>query len=409
MISMFTGISGLRAHERAVDVIANNIANINTVAYKTGRTTFQEALVQTMRAGSENGTNPMQLGLGVELSSIENIMGQGSLRPTGSPTDLAIVGTGFFMVSDGTTIRYTRDGSMQLDGNNRLVTSSSGMSVSGWSADPITGAIDNTALITPADQITVPLGTKWLARATSNVTYRATLDSSAATGTEVGTTYAVFDTLGAAHQVTITFTKTADAGEWDWAVTSPDGTSASTGTLVFDENGANTTPTASVSLALTDSKGAVTPLDFDMDLTSVMQLAGTSNLQVIDQDGLAPGVLESFNIDNDGVVIGIFNNGMKQNLGQIALARVPNPNGMTRLGGNLYELSPNVGVPGVPMISPPGPESGNKLVAGALEMSNVDLANEFANLIIMQRGFQANSRIITTGDEMLQDLLTLKR
>jgi flagellar hook protein FlgE len=406
MISIFTGVSGLRVHERAVDVIANNIANINTVAFKSGRTSFQEALVQTLRGGSESGTNPMQMGLGAELGSIANIMGQGSLRPTGSPTDLAIVGDGFFMVSDGQTIRYTRDGTMQLDGQNRLVAASSGMSVSGWSADPVTGAIDNTAPINPASEIIVPLGTMYLARQTSNVVYRACLDSSAADGTAVDTTYSVFDSLGAAHQVTVTFTKTAVDGEWDWAVTSPDGTSASTGTLVFDENGTNTTPSAVVSLALTDSLGAVTPMDFNLDMSAVMQLSGTSSLQVINQDGLGPGTLESFNIDNNGVVIGVFNNGMTQSLGQIALARVSNSSGMSRLGGNLYELSSNTGAPS---ISPPGPNAGSTLVSGALEMSNVDLANEFANLIIMQRGFQANSRVITTGDEMLQDLLTLKR
>jgi flagellar hook protein FlgE len=406
MISIFTGVAGLRAHQRAVDVIANNIANINTVGFKAGRASFQEALVQTLRAASAAGTNPMQVGLGVSVASIDNLMSQGNLKSTGRPGDLAIVGDGFFVLGDASSLYYTRDGVFQLDAQNRLVAASNGMRVVGWTADPVTGDVNTSEALGPTAELVIPLGTLSIARQTSTAVYQANLDASAAAGTTVDTSFTIFDSLGTSHQVNVAFTKSAIAGEWDWTATGADFTGSGTGTLAFDSNGQITTPTLPLSLTLTNPNGAVSPIGLDLDFSIVTQLSGPSTVQVVYQNGMPMGTLDSYTIDQQGIITGIFGNGMSQTLGQIALARVPNPGGMSRLGDNLYGLSPNSGIA---VITPPGSSGSGEIASGFLEMSNVDLANEFANLVITQRGFQANSRVITTADEMLQDVLTLKR
>jgi flagellar hook protein FlgE len=406
MISIFTGVAGMRAGQRAIDVIANNIANLNTIAFKSGRVSFQEALVQTLRAGSTAGTNPMQVGLGVGVASIDNIMDQGNLKSTSRPTDLAITGDGFFIVSNGTGFSYTRDGNFQLDANNRLVSASNGMAVEGWAADPATGQINTSANLSPSSALTIPLGTMAVARQTSNSVFKANLDASSAADTVVNSTFSIYDSLGQTHQITVAFTKSDTANTWDWTASSPDGTSDSTGTLTFDANGQLDTAGNALSLTLTNPNGATSPIDLTLDFSTVTQLVGDSNVQVVSQDGLPTGTLQSFSIDQNGIITGVFDNGMAQTLGQLALARFANPAGLDKQGSNLYGVSPNSGIA---LIAPPGVGGTGTVSAGQLEMSNVDLANEFANLVVTQRGFQANSRVITTGDEMLQDLLTLKR
>lgn len=406
MISIFTGVAGLRAHQRAVDVIANNIANLNTVGFKAGRASFQEALVQTLKAGSTTGVNPMQVGLGVNVGSIDNVMTQGNLKSTARPTDLAIVGDGFFVLSNGNSLAYSRDGVFQLDAENRLVSAGNGMRVAGWAADPTTGAVNTSAAVTPASELVIPLGTLSIARQTTTASYQANLDASAAGGTDVATSFTLFDSLGQSHQVDVTFTKSATTNEWDWSATGADFTGSDTGTLTFNANGQITTPSEPLSLTLTNPNGANANIDLDLDFSIVTQLAGASTVQVVYQDGVPLGTLESYIVNETGLLTGIFGNGMSQALGQIALARVPNPGGMSRMGDNLYGLSPNSGLA---VIAPPGTSGNGKVASGFLEMSNVDLASEFADLVITQRGFQANSRIITTADEMLQDVLTIKR
>src|SRR5574340_500610 len=251
MISIFTGVAGLQTYQRAVDVIANNIANVNTVGFKSGRVSFAEALSQTLRAGSEAGTNPMQIGLGVGLGSIENVVSQGNLKSTGRPTDVAIVGDGYFVLSDGARVAYTRDGVFQLDGKNRLVSAGNGMRVLGWLADS-SGAIDTAENVPPSAEIVIPIGTRLAARQTANVTYRGNLDACQDPANPVATSFTIYDSLGKGHQVTVTFTKSATVdNQWSWAVTSPDGTSASTGTVTFTDKGECQTGSLSFTLTLT--------------------------------------------------------------------------------------------------------------------------------------------------------------
>jgi flagellar hook protein FlgE len=407
MISLFTGVAGLQTYQRAVDVIANNIANVNTVAFKSARVSFAEALAQTLRAGSENGTNPMQVGLGVGLSSIENIMSQGNLKSTGRPTDVALLGEGFFILSDGSSLSFTRDGVFQLDGKNRLVAASNGRQLLGWLADPATGEIDTSTDLDPNTQITIPIGTRLAARQTANVSYQGNLNAGQDPADPVDTSFTIYDSLGAPHQIVITFTKSAvNPNEWAWSVSSPDGNSADTGTITFTESGECQTADISFTLTLTTPGGAAADIPITAKLTAVTQLVGETSAQCVSQDGLPVGALQSFSIDEMGVLTGIYSNGMAEKLAQLALAAFTNPAGLTKLGGNLYAPSPNSGNP---IIKPPNVGANGTLAAGFLEMSNVDLAQEFANLIVTQRSFQANSRVVTTADEMLQDVLTLKR
>jgi len=407
MIAIFTGVAGLQTYQRAVDVIANNIANVNTVGFKAARVSFAEALAQTLRAGSESGTNPMQIGLGVGLASIDNLMNQGNLKSTGRPTDVAILGDGFFVLSDGSAIRFTRSGVFQLDGRNRLVAAANGMQVLGWLANPTTGEIDTTTNIDPATAIVIPIGTRLAARQTANVVYQGNLDASQDPAKPVDTSFTIYDSLGAPHQITISFSKSAGTpNEWSWSVTSPDGTCADSGTITFTENGECQNGSISFTLTLTAPGGAAADIPIRADLTAVTQLVGATSAQAVSQDGLPVGALQSFSIDDLGIVTGIYSNGMAERLAQIALAGFTNPAGLSKLGSGLYAPSPNSGEP---IVKPPNVGSNGTLAAGFLEMSNVDLAQEFANLIVTQRAFQANSRVVTTADEMLQDVLTLKR
>jgi flagellar hook protein FlgE len=407
MISVFTGVAGLQTYQRAVDVIANNIANVNTIGFKSARVSFSEALAQTLRAGSEAGTNPMQIGLGVGLASIDNLMTQGNLKSTGRPADLAILGDGFFVLGDGARLAYTRDGVCLLDGKNRLVSASNGMSVLGWLADPSTGAIDTSASINPNSEITIPIGTRLAARQTANVVYQGNLNASQDPAVPVDTSFTIYDSLGAAHQITITFTKSAvNPNEWDWSVSSPDGNCADTGTVTFSADGECQNGSISFTLTLTSPGGANPDIPIAAELTTVTQLVGENSAQAVSQDGLPVGALQSFTIDELGIVTGIYSNGLAERLAQIALAGFTNPAGLSKQGNGLYAPSPNSGQP---MVKAPNVGTNGTLAAGFLEMSNVDLAQEFASLIVTQRAFQANSRVVTTADEMLQDVLTLKR
>jgi len=414
MISIYTGVTGLNSHQQAVDVIANNIANVDTVGFKSGRANFQEALSQTLRAataasGGYGARNPMQLGLGSGIGSIDNLMTQGNLKATGNTMDVAIQGNGFFLLSDGTSEYLTRNGAFALDADNRLISAGTGMAVLGWQADPVTGVVPTEQMVTPSSSINIPIGVMSVAKASENVAYQANLDATATAGTVVNTSAYVYDSLGAQHRVDIALTRTATDNQWDCAASSPDADPAvpgSAGTLIFDANGQITTPTFDLSLTLLNPGGATSPLDAKLSFAAVTQLAGASNVQAVSQDGLAMGTLQSFSIDENGIITGTFTNGMFRTLGQISLARFANPAGLTKAGSSLWKTSVASGPAAIVW---PSTGDAGKLASGYLEMSNVDLATEFANLIVTQRGFQANSRVITTSDEMLQDLLTIKR
>ena len=503
--AMYSGVSGLRAHKALMDVIGNNIANVNTVGYKSEKMSFQEAFSQMMKgastpkSGGVGGTNPMQLGTGVAVSSIDINQTQGSLQPTGKLTDMAVDGNGFFSVTDGAAKYFTRDGSFMVDQAGSLVSSALGYKVLGWVADPFTGAIDTSVPIDTTMGITLP--TSQLTRPTSKVAFGGNLDMSTDPGQSRTVSALVYDSLGQSHTLSLNLVKqqnvmstqqyadptslvgsgtlkvilgagtssessydisvpsgttlsglstlisgaaggsainasittgtvsvlnvTSTSGcqvtfnisgmtgsgipafnalnsDWNWSV-SEAGVQAGSGTVSFDGTGKNPTYTGGVQINL---QNGANPLAINLDFDSITQLAGQNTMSTVSQDGLPLGTLSTFTIGSDGIISGVFTNGQTQALAQISLAGFTNPGGLTKIGNNLLAESGNSGTA---QVSTPASGGIGKVMGGFLESSNVDLPTEFANMIVAQRGFQANARIITTADEILQEVVALKR
>ncbi len=401
--ALFAGLSGTIAFQNRLDVVANNLANANTVGYKEGQVTFLDALYQTLRggrAGSDlglGGLNPMQIGSGVSLGSIQVRQTQGSLERTGQPLDSAIEGAGMFVVSDGVGTFYTRDGALVLDNTNTLVGATSGYRVQGWMATE--GQVDSTG---PASDLVFQMGQLSPPQPTENATVMGNLDAEAADATEIQTTISVYDSLGEMHQITVTLTKT-DTNEWEAEATF--GADSASTTLTFDANGA-LTGTESVTLDMTLTNGATSPLSVTVALGQITQLAQTSSVAISAQDGRPAAALVSVQVSENGLIDGKFSDGRTLSLAQLALASFPNPGGLRRTGGNLYEEAP---ASGPAAIGPAGSAGRGRIVAGALEMSNVDLTKAFVDMITTQRGFQASTRVISAADELLEDVIRLIR
>ncbi|HHV81834.1 TPA: flagellar hook protein FlgE [bacterium] len=407
MRSLFAGVSGLRNHQVRMDVIANNIANVNTTGYKMARVTFQDLFYQTLKGasapqGSMGGTDPIQVGLGMTIGGINTIYTPGNPQYTGNPTDFAIQGDGFFIVSDGNKSYFTRDGAFSIGLDGSLVNPNTGYKVLGWRAN-VSGIIDTSM---PVEPLVIPKGQQMMAKATSNVRVVGNLDAQSNTGTIFSAPTTIYDSLGVSHTLRFTFEKT---GINQWTVTADmDGISVTgwSSTLVFRDDGVYDPASSIINpVSITPTNGAA-PLNITPDFSNMTQLGGDTSISISYQDGYPMGSLTDFTVSETGVITGIYSNGLNQVLGQIALANFGNPGGLTRVGYNLFEVSVNSGEA---LIGYPGSGGRGNLYVGALEMSNVDLASEFTNMIITQRGFQANSRIITTSDEMLQELVNLKR
>ena len=415
--SMFAAVTSLRNHQTFMDTVANNIANVNTTGFKSGRIDFQDVLNQNLRGAvaptsMKGGVNAAQVGLGVAIGGIDNFMTQGDLQPTGKVTDLAIQGDGFFQLSDGQQILYTRDGSFDVGSDGRLVSPSTGLLVQGWQADD-TGAIDTGQ---PIGDLNIPFNRMSPPTPSTSVGVAGNLDSQAADGTAVETVMTAFDSLGSPHNITMRFVKVPFANAWDWeastidpAIVTPNPLAG--GTLTFDTAGLpQTDPSQPEGVrdlqfnnGADDATGA-TAINLEMD--SMTGFSQQSTVNVDKQDGHEAGSLTSFTVGPDGTVNGIFSNGFNQALGKISLARFTNPGGLTRVGSNAFQLSVNSGLP---IIGSPGGTGFGTVNSGNLEMSNANLAQQFTDMIRAQRGFQANSRMITTSDEMLQELIGLKR
>jgi flagellar hook protein FlgE len=405
--SMFSAISGLRGHQVMMDVIGNNIANVNTVGFKAGRVNFQDILSQTFRgASAPNGglgsINPAQVGLGMTVAGIDVLHTQGNLQSTGRLTDMAIQGDGFFVLSDGGRNYFTRDGAFDISLDGSLVNPALGLKVQGWVANAA-GVVDTTTATT---NVMIPLGQRTTALPTSTTQARGNLDAGAAVGATASTTLNIYDSLGVRHSIKVTFTKTA-ANSWDWAAaTDPAdaGTSTtSTGTVDFTSGGIFSASTGGISLAFTN--GATTPAAVPLDLTAMTQYSGSSAVAGI-ADGFTSGTLVTFTIGSAGDITGVYTNGQTQLLGKISMASFVNPGGLLRQGQNLFGES---SASGLASIGEPGIAGRGSVTTGSLEMSNVDLATQFTGMITAERGFQANGRVITTSDEMLQELVNLKR
>ncbi len=405
--AMYSAVSGVQAHQSRLDVVGNNIANVNTIGYKSARTTFFDQLSQTIKGASKpqngmGGVNPMQVGLGVRVGSVTTLQTQGALQQSGRPSDLSIQGNGFFLVGDGNAAAYTRDGAFTLDSDGNLVSATTGMKLLGWQAN--NGVVDASGPVTPKSAISIPIGTLTSVKATGNVTFAGNLNSGA-TAPYVRTAQA-FDSLGNPHNITFSFAKTA-ANQWTVTPSSPDGSFGAAPTLTFDANGNLSSSTGTpLTFTLTAPGGAASPMNIALDFGKLTQLSGEATANAVAQDGFPMGTLQSYSIGDDGTVTGIFSNGLNRDLGRVALAQFANPAGLDKMGSNLFRPTNNSG--GAQM-TPPGVSGAGRVSAGFLEQSNVNLADEFTNMIITQRGFQANTRIVTASDEILQDLIQMPR
>lgn len=418
--AMLAGVASIKAQQTRMNVIGNNLANVNTTAYKGSRVTFKDMLAQTIRGSSRptasaGGLNPIQYGLGVLISGTDISNEQGSLNATNRPTDMAIQGNGFFLVGNGDGVSYTRDGAFDLDGNGDLVHRATGQRLLGWTADSATGQIDTNAPIGPSSVLRVPIGARTAVQVTTDVRWAGNLDAreTANAGPPAypnpayrETVVRVFDSLGAQHDITLRLIKTAP-DTWNYSFVGNNGETVSgTGDLVFDPSTGALSSGSPATITITPAAGGAPAFTVDMDFNGVTQLASETQVQAANQNGFPPGSLQSFSIGQDGIITGLYTNGLARPLGQIAMAIFPNANGLERMGNNLWRNNDNSGVP---VIGPPVSGGRGTISSGFLEQSNIDIGNEFTELIVTQRGFQANTRVVTTVDEMLQDLINMKR
>lgn len=441
MRSLFAGVSGLRTHQTKMDVIGNNIANVNTTAYKSQSITFSDLMYQTTQKASgpnastgAGGINARQIGLGVKSGAINtSITSSGANQTTSNPFDCRITGDEFFVVSDGKDNYFTRDGSFYVDAAGNLCMTSNGYNVMGWGVDQQTGKIKPDTVkplrVMSTQYMSYP------AEATSKANFAGIIDrndtdfAAGASGKTVS--LGVYDSLG--YYYTVKFTMTQDAsdphlynlevaqvldtnGDELTGVTASIGGgsialqySDSTGKLVSVDGNTNTT---TAKLTFTGSN-SLSEVEIDFAASTNENNNGTSTVSADngDYDGLGTGRrvgnMSGLSIQQDGKIYASYDNGQSRLLGQIAVASFANASGLEKAGDNLYSATQNSGdFDGVGIdIS----ANGDYITTGALEMSNVDLSAEFTDMITTQRGFQANSRIITVSDTLLEELVNLKR
>lgn len=406
--SFSSALSALKAHSTAVDTVGHNLANVNTTGFKGSDVAFKDIVAESLGGGLSD------TGMGVSRPIAVRNFSQGAIQTTSGSLDAAIQGSGFFVVKDGTGSRLlTRDGTFQLDKQGYVVT---------LSGERVQRYVNGTL-----SDIQVPSGAS-PAQATSKVSVTANLDASAKIGDTFSTPVEVVDSLGVTHVVTLRYTKSA-ANEWMVDALIPENeiggpTSAlkslfasplpAGNKITFDETGKIKTPAAPASLAIAITKLASGAADMNIalnfyaaDNTSLLtQFAQASAVSKTTQDGFPAAEVVSLGMADGGRVIARYGNGEQQEIGTLAMALVANPSSLSGVGNNMFRVSADSASP---TFGTAGTGGRGKIKAGALEASTVDMAREFTNLIVFQRGYQANSRVITTADEMSQETLNLKR
>ena len=467
--SLYSGVSGLQNHQVRMDVIGNNISNVNTIGFKKGRVNFQDLISQQMSGAARptaelGGVNPKQVGLGMSVASIDTIHTQGSLQSTGVVSDLSIQGNGFYILKAADQELYTRAGSFGLDAEGYLVNPANGMRVQGWLPEDLgDGQIGPLKTAADVQDLIIPVGAKDPARATTLVELASNLDKrtaiippGAGDATIAEGTWSldknIFDSFGNAHILRMNFTRTPGINNsWDVIVQVDPNRAADADippnvtlgfdpataagningegafTITFDNLGAIATVTDAQGNQINagriqvpvnfdvenDATGTILTQDFLIDVgevgsytNSTTQFAENSSTKAFRQDGYSMGYLENYKINQRGVITGVFSNGTERDLGQVAMATFTNPGGLEKMGETSFSQTINSGEA---LIGPSGVAGKGKIISGTLEMSNVDLAEQFTDMIVTQRGFQSNSKTIQTSDQMLQELLTLKR
>jgi flagellar hook protein FlgE len=430
LTSLYTGISGMNANSTALAVIGDNIANLNTTGFKDSRVSFGDVLSQSI-TGSAGSS---QVGRGVKVTKVSAEFTQGSFESTGNGLDLAIDGDGLFIVRNGMADYYTRAGQFTLNKEGTVV-NPDGYNLQGFQ-------VDGTGKITGTTGDISFSGQQSQANATTAATVNVNLDSSDTIQVNAftldgngdgtfndpanyneSTTIKVFDTLGEAHDVTMYFCKTG-AGAWTAHYITPDPADATqlveagtTQALTFGTDGALTDDSSGTPIDL-DLGGAAaqnilfnygtgtgeTPSGTGFDGTT--QFAAPFSVTKLSQDGYGAGTVSNISINEKGIISASFTNGQSRVVGQVALARFLDPSSLTKLGRNLYEETYESGQP---VVANPETSGTGRVLSNTLELGNVDLAHEFVKLISAQRAFQANSRVITTTDTLMQELVNIVR
>jgi flagellar hook protein FlgE len=404
LTSLFSAVSGLNTYGNAMSVIGNNIANVGTAGFKSSRASFADLVSASLGGGSTTG----QVGLGVFLNDVQTSFVQGSLSNTGNTLDLAIDGNGFFNVRDAAgTVSYSRAGQFQVNNLGEIV-DPSGRFLQGYQASTtgiILGTVGNitlsTATIAPQASSTAAVEANLDAASTVPAT---AFNSNDATTYNFSNGMTIYDSLGAQHQLRLYYVKSA-ANTWNLHSQIDGGATTAQTNLVFNTSGVLTGGGAQT-FSLPITGGAATPLSVAMDFSNITQFGSASSLTDQTQDGFTSGSFQSLSIDEEGQVVAQFTNGQTRTLAQIVLSRFTNPNGLTRSGENGFAATIDSGAP---LDGAPTNNGLGRLISQTIEQSNVDLGKEFVDMIITQRAFQANSRAITTSDEMLQELVNLKR
>ncbi len=425
--SMFCAANGLQAHSDAMNTVSDNIANISTTGFKQNQARFGDILSSTVADAAAGRSQ----GQGALLTGIQTNFTQGTMQPTGRPTDLALQGNGFFVVEGsfaGTAgTFFTRDGGFHLDETGALV-NTHGLVVQGYMADSKGVAQTQVTNMQVGGVSLVP------PHASSTGVIRANLDSTApqipfditqpASTSTFGTSLPIFDSRGANHNCDLYFCNIG-GNNYSWHALVDGGSQtggtagtnfeAGTGTLSFNTDGFLVSPStdqATFNFNGADANQVITFTfgdaisDGGTGRDGVTSYEGTSNITFLEQDGYAEGALLGVSVDDAGEVRGSFTNGLQRFLGTVAVANFVNQEGLGRVGGSLYISN---GESGLPAIGPPGVGGRGNIVAGSLEQSNVNLSQEFVNLLTYQRGFEANTRSIKASDQMLQELVNLTR
>lgn len=416
LTALFTGLTGLRANSMSLDVTGNNLANLNTTGYKGQLLGFKDLVYQTMSTGSAptgglGGKNPSQVGFGVGVGSVATVQQQGGVTPTGRSLDAAIQGNGFFTLSNGVTTVYSRAGAFGVDAGGFLVDPNTGFRVQR------TGTLGEASATNPGFQtsgigdIKVPFGASVAGVRSANVNMQGNLSTALAVGDQVTTAIQVYDSQSSPRELTVVFTKTA-VNTFTASATIAGGTATVPATnIVFNNDGTLQSP-ATLAVSVTGIPGAISPQTITLKLGTpnaadgLTQFGGASTATAVTQDGTGAGALVDVSFDTDGVLQGLFSNGRNIPLAQLAIAGFNNESGLVRSGDNYFVSSP---ASGEALIGPGGGGGRGTIQGAALEGSNVEIAAEFARLIIAQRGFQVNARTITAANETLQELANIIR
>jgi flagellar hook protein FlgE len=408
-----SGLSGLNAAAKNIDVIGNNVANANTVGFKSSRAIFADVFASSLGGGGSGN-----VGIGTKVASVQQEFTQGNITVTNSPLDLAVNGRGFFRFDNNGTAAYSRNGQMHVDANGYIVNSDN-LRLTGYAVDSANNIIASAPVPLHVSTTDISPSATTVVNATLNLDSRATPSvtpfNAANTSTYTSSTSsAVYDSLGNAHALTFYFANTAP-GNWTVHGT-VDGAAipAAQGfpfTLAFNSSGQLTTgqplvnPLAPTSVQLPVTTGAVSPIAMNLDFTGTTQFGSDFGVTALSQDGYTSGRLVGFDVSDDGVIQGRYTNGQANTLGQVVLANFANPQGLRPVGNNLWQETSDSGGP---IVGAPQTGSMGSLQSAAVEDSNVDLTQELVNMITAQRVYQANAQTIKTQDQVLQTIVNLR-